>query len=1062
MQCGRELPDDARFCPSCGAEVETAEPPVEERKLATVLFADLVGSTALGDAKDPERTRATLEQFYDAMAAEVQGAGGTVEKFAGDAVMAAFGAPAALEDHAERALHAALAMQRRLRVLFKDELALRVGVNTGEVVVGRARAGSSFVSGDAVNCAARLEQAAAPGEVLVGERTAAAVRGAFELGEQRRVEAKGKEGGLVAVPLLRALTLMRPRGVGGLRRAFVGRDDELELLLATYARAGHQRGAHMVTIMADAGVGKTRLVRELWERLGAQTPEPLRRTGRCLAYGQGITYWPLGEILKEHLGILESDSPEAVRERLGGNEILGLALGLDVAGDLHPLAARDRLHDAWVEFLSRLVAERPVVMLVEDLHWAEEPLLELLERAVREVDGPLLVIGTARPELLEMRSSWGGGTRNASLLWLEPLTAEDAARMFDELLGAQLPHGLRDVVVERGEGNPFYLEELIGTLIDHGVLERRNGGWRAAELPESFEIPDSVHAVVAARMDLLPAGEKAALQAAAVTGRTFWVGPVCELLGGAEPDFSLLEERDFIRHRSGSTMAGEREFSFKHQLTREVAYASVPKSRRARLHAAFADWLEGVRSKDELAPLLAHHYAEAARPEDADLAWPDEEELATVRAKAARWLRRAGELAVGRYELDDGLALLHRAVELETDEVAVSELWREIGRANALGFRGVEFWDAMQRSLAVCTNPTACGETYAELGYQTSFRAGMWQTAPDRELVSGWIEQALALAEPGSRAVVKALVAKVLWADEPLPEEARAASELADRLGDPELRASAFNARSLAAWHQHDFDHALEWAQRPFDLLPELQDPEKISDVYEAPIGSCAMLGRFREARRIAAKFDESTQRLSPHHRLHGVAVASELEELIGDWERIRLLSERVEERVSANLETPCVRNMRTLLVCSIAYADGGDEREAARLEERAETLQMHGYDRVLLAPRLRLALHRGDLERVRELLEMKDTGFGRSKTYWMSIASDAARLDGLCAVGELEQAEQEAESLLVPGSYLEPFALRALGLARRQPDLIRQALAQFEEMHLDWHTEQTRVLLSS
>src|SRR6266536_3582370 len=265
-RCGAELPDAARFCPACGAPTELPPPPSDERKLATVLFADLVGSTARAGAQDPERTRATLDRFYDAMAGEIERAGGTVEKFAGDAVMAAFGAPAALEDHAERALHCALAMRRRLQALFDSELSLRIGINTGEGVVG--------------------------------------------------------------LPLLAALTLMRPRGVGGLQPAFVGRDGELELLLATYGRAVEQAGPHLVTIMADAGVGKSRLVRELWERLGREEPEPLRRTGRCLAYGHGITYWPLGEVLKEHLGILESDSPDAVRERLAGREILCLSLRL--------------------------------------------------------------------------------------------------------------------------------------------------------------------------------------------------------------------------------------------------------------------------------------------------------------------------------------------------------------------------------------------------------------------------------------------------------------------------------------------------------------------------------------------------------------------------------------------------------------------------------------------------------------------------------------------------------------------------------------------------------------
>ena len=344
-----------------------------ERKLATVLFADLVGSTEAAGEQDPERTRARLERFYDAMSAEIESAGGTVEKFAGDAVMAVFGAPEALEDHAERALHTALSMQQRLEVVFAGELALRIGVNTGEVVVGLPREGSSFVSGDAVNVAARLEQAADPGEILVGERTVSAVRGAFEFNGPKTVEAKGKADGVACRPLVRALSLMRTRGVGGLARAFVGRDDELGVLRAAYRRAVDEAHPVLVAILGDPGVGKTRLVRELWEHLADEEPEPLRRTGRCLAYGQGITYWPLGEVLKEHLGILESDSPDAVRHRLDEREILGLTLGLDVGGDLHPLAAQDRLHAAWIGLLSELAAERPLVVLIEDVHWAEGP-----------------------------------------------------------------------------------------------------------------------------------------------------------------------------------------------------------------------------------------------------------------------------------------------------------------------------------------------------------------------------------------------------------------------------------------------------------------------------------------------------------------------------------------------------------------------------------------------------------------------------------------------------------------------------------------------------------------
>src|SRR5947199_2966095 len=394
--CGAERTSGAHFCPVCAAPVAGAEAS-EQRKVATVLFADLVGSTELADASDPERTRAVLDRFYNAMAAEIDRAGGTVEKFIGDAVMAAFGAPAAQEDHTERALHAALAMQRRLAESFAGELALRIGVNTGEVVVGPPRERSSFVSGDAVNVGARLEQAAAPGEILVGERTVAAVRGAFEFGERITVEAKGKAGGIPCRRLLRALSLMRPRGVGGMRRAFVGRDGELAHLQDAYRAVVSTREPRLVTILGDAGVGKTRLVRELWEWLGAQTPEPLRRTGRCLSYGQGITYWPLAEVLREQFEILESDSPEVIAQRLGRRPFLGLTLGLPVAEDLHPLVVRERLHDAWLELFDGLVAERPSVVLIEDVHWAEDDLCDLLETLVSQVHGPLLLLRAPRP-----------------------------------------------------------------------------------------------------------------------------------------------------------------------------------------------------------------------------------------------------------------------------------------------------------------------------------------------------------------------------------------------------------------------------------------------------------------------------------------------------------------------------------------------------------------------------------------------------------------------------------------------------------------------------------------
>ncbi|HEX6700498.1 MAG TPA: adenylate/guanylate cyclase domain-containing protein [Gaiellaceae bacterium] len=1057
-RCGAALPAEARFCPACAAPVEAA-PPAEERKLATVLFADLVGSTELADDQDPERTRAVLDRFYDAMAAEIEGAGGTVEKFAGDAVMAAFGAPAAHEDHPERALHAALSMRHRLDTLFEGRLALRIGVNTGDVVIGRPREGSSFVTGDAVNVAARLEQAAAPGDILVGERTARAARGAFEFDDAQTVEAKGKPGGVQARRLRRALSLMRPRGVGGLRRAFVGRDDDLARLEQAFRDCAVRRDPTVVTVVGEAGVGKTRLARELWERLADETPEPLRRTGRCLPYGRGITYWPLGEILKEHLGILESDEPDRVRAQLSGREILGLTLGLDVAGELHPLAARDRLREAWVELLEELTAERPVVVLVEDLHWAEDPLLDLLEHLARHVRGPLLLIGTARPELLDRRPGFGRSRGPAEVVWLEALEPDAAGELVAALVPAELPLRVRELVVERAEGNPFFVEEVLATLIDRGVLTPRDGGFAIREVDADVEIPDSVRAVLAARIDLLPATEKAALQAAAVIGRTFWSGPVYELLEGLEPDFRVLEDRDFVRRRAGSSLEGEPEYAFKHALTREVAYSSLPKARRARLHAAFARWVERMGSgRDEHAPLLAHHFAEAVRPEDADLAWAGADaEAAALRGDAVRWLRRAAVLALGRYAIEDGIALLERALELETGERERPLLWRELGRAHALRYDGEAFWAAMERAFEGTDDPRLEAELYADLAFETTTRSGIWRRMPESELVEGWTQKALELAEPESLPYLKALLARARWDPEHGAEAAVEATALAERLGDPVYRSFAFDVRGIAQFVRGEYELGKAWAERRFEFLDQISDPDHRAEIHAAPISGCIWSGRFREARRLARAHDELASPLTPHHRVHAVAILLEVEELAAGWETVAALQARTEDAVAENLETPCVRNPRSLLVCAAAQTELGDEAAAHRLEERAREVWMEGYGSTLDAPLLRLALLRGDLDEAERLVGVPELrGWHRG---WFFFSALTARLDALAALGRREEVEAEASRHRRPGTYLEPFAVRALGIVREDDSLLERAAADFAAMGLDRHASQTRAL---
>jgi class 3 adenylate cyclase len=655
---------------------------VEVRKTVTVLFADVAGSTALGEHLDPESLRGVLARYFDEMRSAVEGHGGTIEKFIGDAVMAVFGVPVAHEDDALRAVRAASEMRESVSSLNAElerdwgaRIQVRTGVNTGEVVAGDPSAGQSFVTGDAVNLAARLEQAAEPGEILIGEETQRLVRDAVRVEPVEPLELKGKAKVVTAFRLLE----VRAGAAHFARRLdspLVGRTDELAALERTFDRSAVQRSCYVVTVVGDAGVGKSRLVNEFVMLTGDRA-----RTlwGHCLPYGDGITFWPIAEVVKDAAGITGGDSPQAARAKVralvadveDGPEIadrIDAAIGLgDGEGDIKETfwAAR--------RLLEKLAGDGTLVVVFEDVHWAEPAFLDLVEYLARfSINHPMFVLCTARPNLRENRPDWA---QVAEVIELEPLSEGECERLIENLLGrAGLAGDIGSRIADAAEGNPLFVEEMLRMLIDEGSLVRDNGRWTARGDLDRISVPGTISALLSARLDQLEAEERAVIQWASVIGKVFWWGAVRDL--APEPDrtrvgshLQTLMRKELVRpDRSG--FAGEDAFRFSHILVRDAAYESLPKSARAELHERFASWLERKAGERivEFEEIIGYHLEQAFRYHD-ELG-PVNEQAWEVASRAARRLSSAGRRALARWDLSATVNLLSRSVDLlpPTDE----------------------------------------------------------------------------------------------------------------------------------------------------------------------------------------------------------------------------------------------------------------------------------------------------------------------------------------------------------------------------------------------------------
>jgi class 3 adenylate cyclase/tetratricopeptide (TPR) repeat protein len=793
--CGQENPDGFRLCGMCGAALAPAATAVrEERKVVTILFTDLVGSTARAEGLDPEDVRATLSRYYAQLRAELERHGGTVEKFIGDAVMAVFGAPVAHEDDPERAVRAALA----IRDSIGEELQIRTAVNTGEALVAlgaRPDEGEGMVSGDVVNTAARLQSAAPVNGVLVGEQTYRATRDAIEYREAPPVEAKGKAEPVQVWEAVAARSRFGSDVEQKLRTPLVGRERERALLADALAQARAEQSAQLVTLVGVPGIGKSRLIAELFQVLEAEPDLIQWRQGRSLPYGERVSFWALGEIVKAQAGVLESDDTAAAEEKLAA--MLDSVLEDEqerewVARHTRPLlglegaerAEREEAFAAWRRLLEAVAEQRPLVLVFEDLHWADDGLLDFVDHlADWATTVPLLIVGTARPELLDRRPGWGGGKRNALTLSLGALSDDETAQLLHHLLERSvIDADAQQAILRRAEGNPLYAEEYARLLAEQGSGD--------------LALPETVQGLIAARIDGLAPAEKSLLQDAAVIGKVFWPGA----LGGADPAVvHALERKEFVRRDRRSSLAGETQYAFLHALVRDVAYGQIPRAERAEKHRRAAEWLASIAGDraDDHAEMLANHYREAL-----SLAAAAGLDTGTLREPArqafAEGARRAYSLGAGVAAHELALEALALTGEEDPERPSFQLLAAYASRV-AGGADIPELLESAIERFAALGDPGRAAEACVLLGSEYFYRGRIGDARATRA-------QALDLmrAAPPSLAVVraKAQVARSLGLiDRNLADAlalAREALDLADAAGEDEIAANCLNTIGMA------------------------------------------------------------------------------------------------------------------------------------------------------------------------------------------------------------------------------------------------------------------------
>lgn len=799
----------------------------EQRKLVTALFADIVGSTTLGETYDPEVVRAALNRYFAGTQEIAARFGGAVEKFIGDALLIVFGTPQLHEDDAERAVRAGIAIREMVAELDREldiEIGVRVGINSGEAVVAEEPEQRFPITGDAINVAARLEQNAAPGEIIVGALTERLTRTAIEYAPRGSIVAKGKSKPVPAFRVIgaRSSVPVQARGLEGLRSRLVGRARELRRIEDAVERVTGERVPQLFTIIGPAGVGKSRIANEWLAALPTGRFRVLR--GRCLPYGSGIAYWPLMDLVRDDAGILEGDNAAAAREKLkerlaalasleadapAVEARLAVLLGLEEATAALPSVPLERVAAelSWGirRHLQAIAGAMPVVAVIDDIQWAHEVAIDTIDRLLDDPsDAPILLMCLARPEVFERHSGWSAGRPNVTFLRLEPLGRNDTELLISGLLDIEeLPVALRDRIVERSQGNPLFCEEFLRMLIDDGRIASADGRWRAVGDVRDVRVPETIQALLGARLDSLPLAEKTTLQAASVIGERLTVRQLSALLadraGSAAPE-ALVRRGLLVEDRDEPEVAALR---FKHVLIRDVAYGELPKVERAELHDRLARQLEsevGDRS-GEFSELVAHH-AESAYALAAEV-HADPTVLRGRAPRAAAWLIRAGDRAFGMYGLELALRYYDRALELASagavDAPTIVKLHQDRGRA--LELRGA-YDDALANYADLDRFGRERGDD-ATSALGLALQANIYNTptskldpARARELMAEAVKKARSAGDRALIARLQWMRINLLWWDGHVEEAWEAGEEsarVARELGLEDLLALALN-----------------------------------------------------------------------------------------------------------------------------------------------------------------------------------------------------------------------------------------------------------------------------